>query len=94
MDAKKIPTAINEKDRKKSIIENTPAIFVIHDNPNAVGSEPLIEIDSQSKVSRWCSLIIQSAQKHCVDARLAMAIIYMETTHGWYDKLYSDLLEK
>lgn len=23
-----------------------------------------------------------------------MAIMYMETTHGWYDKLYPDFLEK
>jgi hypothetical protein len=94
MDAKTIPIVNGEMDRKKSIIENTPAIFEIHDNPNAVGTEPLVELDSQSEVSRWCGLIIQSAQKHGVDARLAMAIMYMETTHGWYDKFYPDFLEK
>jgi hypothetical protein len=94
MDAKTIPIVNGEMDRKKSIIENTPAIFEIHDNPYAVGTEPLVELDSQSEVSRWCGLIIQSAQKHGVDARLAMAIMYMETTHGWYDKFYPDFLEK
>ncbi len=89
-----IPIINNESDRKKSIVDNTPAIFEINDNPGAVASEPLIELDSQSEVVKWCGLIIQSAQKHGVDPRLAMAIMYMETTHGWYDKLYPDFLEK
>lgn len=42
----------NESDRKKSIIENTPAIFEIVENQNAVGTEPLVELDSQSEVVR------------------------------------------
>ncbi len=47
----------NEPDRKKSIIENTPAIFEIVENQNAVGTEPLVELDSQSEVVRWCGSI-------------------------------------
>lgn len=94
MEVSPIPIVNTEADRKKSIIENTPAIFEINDNPSAVASEPLIELDSQSEVAKWCGLIIQSAQKHKVDSRLAMAIMYMETTHGWYDKVYPDFLER
>jgi hypothetical protein len=94
MGIKIIPIINGELDRKKSIIENTPAIFEIRDNPSAVGTEPITELDSQSEVAHWCGLIILSVKKHGVDSRLAMAIMYMETTHGWYDKFYPDFLEK
>jgi len=89
-----MPVINNELERKKSIIKNTPAIFEIADNPNAISTEPLIELNSQSEVIRWRVLIISSAQKHKVESRLAMAIMYMETTHGWYDKLYPNFLDK
>ena len=59
-----------------------------------MGTESLVELDSQSEVVRWCGSIIQSAKKHGVDPRLAMTIMYVETTHGWYDKFYPDFLEK
>jgi hypothetical protein len=89
----KKPVVNDSQERKKSIVENTPAIFYIVDNPSAINTAPLIEMESQSEVSKWCGLIIQISKKHGVDSRLAMAIMYMETTHGWYDKLYPDFLE-
>jgi len=94
MEVATIPIVNNELERKKSIIENTPAIFEIKANPNAISSKPLIELHSQSEVVRWRGLIISSAQKHKVESKLAMAIMYMETTHGWYDNMYPDFLEK
>jgi len=94
MEIATIPVINTESERKKSIIENTPAIFEIMNNPHAISTEPLIELDSQSEVVKWYGLIIQIANKHKIDSQLAMAIMYMETTHGWYDKLYPDFLEK
>lgn len=46
MEIASIPVLNTELERKKSIIENTPAIFEIMDNPNAISSEPLIELSS------------------------------------------------
>lgn len=80
---------VNDSDaRKKSIIENTPAKFEIEENPNAVGKEPIYEMEVASQVNRWCALIIQIALKHKIDSTLVMAVMYMETTHGWYDEFY------
>jgi len=74
MEVATIPIINNELERKKSIIENTPAVFEITANPNAISSKPLIELHSQSEVVRWRGLIISLAQKHKVESKLAMAI--------------------
>lgn len=88
-----IPVLNIASERKKSIVDNTPAVFEITENPDAVGDAPFYEFDSQSEVHRWCGLIVQLSKKHGIDTRLVMAIMYMETTHGWYDSLYPDWLE-
>ncbi len=85
---KDIPVLSDSKARKKSIIDDTPALFNIEENSSALGSEPLIELEVASQVSKWCGLIQSLAIKHKVDPNLAKAIMYMETTHGWYDKFY------
>jgi hypothetical protein len=90
----KVPTLVHRDARKESIINNTPAIFPIASNEKANGSAPWYEVDSQSDVGRWCSLIIQISNKHGVESRLTMAIMYMETTHGYYEKFYPDALEE
>lgn len=78
----------DEIERKKSIVDNTPAIFEINDNPTAVGSRPFYELESMSQVNKWRGLIMQIAKRYSVDYTLLIAIMYMETTHGWYDKFY------
>ncbi|WMN64993.1 hypothetical protein [Vibrio parahaemolyticus] len=83
-----IPVLNKSAERKLSIINDTPAIFTIVDSDSAVGRKPLYEIDSFSEVGKWCGLIIHQSKKHGVDPRLVAAIMYMETTHGWYDKVY------
>ena len=80
-----VPILLKEANRKKSIIDNTPAVFPIKENPNANSKRPNVEIDGQSQVSKWCGQIINLAKKHKVDANLVMAIMHMETTHAWYD---------
>ncbi|EML0279010.1 TPA: hypothetical protein ACY4P9_003569 [Vibrio parahaemolyticus] len=83
-----IPVLNKSSDRKLSIINDTPAIFTIVDSESAVGRKPLYEVDSFSEVGKWCGLIIQQSKKYSVDPRLVAAIMYMETTHGRYDKVY------
>ena len=83
-----VPILKDAESRKKSIIENTPAIFNIQDNPAAVGKASIYEIEVASEVVKWCGLIIQISQRYKIEPNLVMAILYMETTHGWYDKFY------
>ena len=85
---KNVPVLSDSKSRKESIIKDTPAIFNIEENPSAVGTEPLYELEVASQVSKWCGVIQALAMKYDVDPNLAKAIMYMETTHGWYDKFY------
>jgi len=82
------PILNDKEERKLSIINNTPAIFEIRDNPAAIPKAPFYEWDKQSEVAKWCGLIIGISTKHKVDPNLVMAIMYMETTHGWYDRIY------
>lgn len=80
---------INDKDKRKiSILDNTPAIFQIADNLHATAKAPFYEWEARSEVGKWCGLIIQVAENYKVDRHLVMAIMYMETSHGWYDKIY------
>jgi len=74
------------KDRKKSIINNTKSIFDVKYNfiPNV--KTPLIEICSQNTVFQYDNIIKIEAYKQDVDADLIRAIMYIETSHGWYDK--------
>ena len=59
--------------------------FVVLENPDADGSEPIFEIAAFSAVSRNSALIDRVSREMKVDGRLIRAIMYMETTHGYYD---------
>lgn len=75
----------NTEERRDSIINKTLAVFPIAENAKAVGVKPVYELGSESQVAKYCGVIQQMARKHGVDPTLVMAIMYMETTHGWYD---------
>lgn len=80
-----IPVLRKAEERKESIINNTPALFPIETNPKAVGIKPFYELESQSDVGKWCAQIALISRRHKIDLELVKAIMYMETTHGWYD---------
>lgn len=72
--------------RKQCIIQNqTTCKFVVKANPKASSAEPIYEFSSFSEVNRHSSLIDQASKDLKVDAKLIRAIMYMETTHGYYD---------
>jgi hypothetical protein len=72
--------------RKKCIMENrTTCKLVVSENAKADASEPLREIAAFSQVNMYSALIDRVAGETGVDARLIRAIMYMETTHGYYD---------
>jgi len=59
--------------------------FVVTPNKDADGAEPIYEIAAFSDVNRYGSIIDEVSKKTGTDARLIRAIMYMETTHGYYD---------
>lgn len=75
--------------RRDSILKNTPARFVIKDNPDADGRKPIYELPFESDVGKYDRLMHDKAQKHNVDPDLVRAIAHMETTHGKYDLPFS-----
>lgn len=84
------PPIINlESDRWISIIQNTPAIFEISDNPNASSNEPWYEFDRFDEVD-GNELAYEAVSREVgVEARLLKAIAYLETTHGYYDRVHT-----
>lgn len=59
--------------------------FIVNNNPKASGDEPLRELSAFSAVSRNSASIDRAAKETGTDARLIRAVMYMETTHGYYD---------
>ncbi len=59
--------------------------FAVADNPKASGKEPIYELSAFSQVDRYSAIIDKVAGETQVDGRLIRAIMYMETTHGYYD---------
>ena len=88
---------VNSADRttrglaRKSCIMNAGSTGVTcffevkNDLPGQGLSAPIYELDLMSEVKRLDSFIVSSANKWGVDPDLARAIMYMETTHGYYD---------
>jgi hypothetical protein len=63
----------------------TTGHITIADNPKASARAPIGEIPEFSEVDRNEKYIVEMSKKYSVDANLIRAIIYMESTHGWYD---------
>lgn len=72
---------------RKELIANRQCgpLFIVNDNPKASGSAPIYEFSAFSQVNRYNAIIDKVASEVGVDGRLIRAIMYMETTHGYYD---------
>jgi hypothetical protein len=86
LDTKNLPTDDSADARKRYILEGRGGNFVVADNPDANDQPPLHELPNKSVVGKYQSLIQEAAEKTGVDARLISAIMFIETTHGWYDQ--------
>lgn len=60
-------------------------LFKVSPNEKADGSEPIYEIAAFSEVGRHSANIDRVARELGLDADLLRSIIYIETTHGYYD---------
>jgi hypothetical protein len=78
--------AVPKLTPKQCIAQNVPTCqFVVSPNENASGREPVYEIAAFSEVNRHSAIIERVAKETGVDARLIRSIMYMESTHGYYD---------
>ena len=75
-----------EIQRKECIAKNIKTCkFVILENAKANSAEPKYEISAFSGVAKYSAIIDRVASETGVEGRLIRAIMYMETTHGYYD---------
>ncbi|WP_374654316.1 hypothetical protein [Dongia sp.] len=81
--------AVDDATRKQCILDNGGCLFEVKDNPDANGSAPFIEDDDWSEVGKYAPIIERVAKEFDVDPDLMKAIMYLETTHGYYDNLVS-----
>lgn len=88
-----IPTLSKSPDRKQSIINNTPAIFNIEGyERDLVNNIPWYQLHTQEEVTENNNVIDKIIDKNAQTNnihhnRLIRAIIYLETTHGYYDAI-------
>ncbi|RDU61338.1 hypothetical protein CQA53_10280, partial [Helicobacter didelphidarum] len=89
-----IPMLSKEQERKQSIIDNTPAIFNIEGYERGMSSDiPWYQKHDFEEVTENQSIIdrivcVNTETSHINHNRLVKAIIYLESTHGYYDAYY------
>ncbi|MDO6581317.1 RHS repeat-associated core domain-containing protein [Photobacterium sp. 2_MG-2023] len=75
--------------RKQCVLNGGGCNFGVAENPNADGSMPWYEIGSLSPVDDYALTIQMSANAFGIDPKLISSIMFMETTHGYYDVILS-----
>jgi hypothetical protein len=78
--------AMDERARRQSVLENSPALFAIEDNPAASGDAPVHRIHSLGAglVQKHDQEIEEEAARVGVDPDLLRAIMYVEVSQGYY----------
>ncbi len=72
--------------RKEAVLYDRQADFNVAPNPNANDAAPLFSSEAFSEVNRYERQIDQEAKKAGIDPDLAKAIVFIETTQGYYDR--------
>ena len=82
------PILASIKDRRESIMANTPATFIVDDSPSATPyKEAFYSVKGFEEVNKNARLIEQFAYHEDLDPDFVKAIVWMETTHGYYDRV-------
>ena len=71
--------------RKEALLKDKGKNFNIALNSDADGSKPWYAIDSHSEVKPNEKIIEREAKKAGVNQDMVKAIVYLETTQGYYD---------
>lgn len=79
--------AVREAIKKPFVLSGKGSLFQVTPNPSANSDAPLNEIPWASAADKFKREIEAAAKKERVDPDLIRTVVYMETTHGWYDAL-------
>jgi len=76
--------ADKERARRQSILENSPALFTIDENPTANGNAPSHRVPEAGarQVLRFNDKIEEEAKRAGVDPDLLRAVVYVEVSQG------------
>jgi soluble lytic murein transglycosylase-like protein len=89
-----IPKVVQkEVDRMAAILSDSPAQFVVADSSARANPTPKHYIQYFEQVSKNANHIATAAARHNVDPDLVRAVIWMESTHGYYD-VFTGLIMK
>src|SRR5579884_3682141 len=81
------PVLTNIKDRRESILKNTPGIFQVAPDPSAKSyANPLYARQDLEEVTGNLLSIDKEAIRYHLNPDFVRAIVWMESTHGWYDR--------
>ena len=81
------PVLANIKDRREAIMANTPGRFVVEPNADAKPyPNPWYGANSLEEVTANRAAIERLAFRYKLDTDFVKAIVWMESTHGWYDR--------
>ena len=83
------------KEALMKTLEGNTCPFSIIDqyNEGANLTKPSTELHNQNRVQKYDVYILEAASHWNVDPDLIRAIMYMETTHGYYDKITSPIVD-
>lgn len=73
--------------RKESVLHDFLMKFNVEGNSSVKGDAPVYELAIMSDVAKYSHLITSEASRLGVDSDFVKAIMYMESTHGYYDML-------
>jgi hypothetical protein len=79
------------KARKPFVLAGGGGHFLVKPNPAANTDPVWYERPSESTVKRYDKEIEVAAKKEGVDPDLVRAVMHMETTRGWYEKIFHGL---
>lgn len=87
MDVVDSPIIKMRKDREKSLVENTNALFEIRSNPKNAQNDlwddvRTFDVLGKSAVQKYNEEILESAQKHNLDPDVIRAVMYAENARG------------
>lgn len=78
----------NAKKRKINILKKDKEYFKVSPNKNADDSEPFYAFGHFSEVNRNKKIIEEKSQNAGVNPDLTKAIVHLETTQGYYDRIH------
>jgi RHS repeat-associated protein len=83
-----VPILRTGEERRAAVLRGTPGVIRIAKNPGvSANPNPLFAISAMEEVTPNEKFIKAAALKHSLDPDVIRAVIWMETTHGYYDAL-------